>query len=99
MRRSLKEELERFRSEALHLLRTDRRLLALMLVSAATEAAMYAFVIEWTPALTLDGRVHGGEGLVFTTFMLCYMGGATLCARHSCTAGPPTSDLPGATTS
>jgi len=51
--------------------------LLLMLGSACTEAAMYSFVIEWTPALTTSNS-RPPLGLVFAAFMLSYMAGSTL---------------------
>lgn len=64
-------------AEAAGLLASDRLLLTIMVVAAATESAMYAFVIEWTPALTVggDGPPHG---LVFSCFMIAYMTGSTI---------------------
>jgi len=51
--------------------------LLLMVASACTEAAMYSFVIEWTPTLTtpLTSPPHG---LIFSAFMVAYMCGSTL---------------------
>uniref|UniRef100_A0A7S2BU15 Molybdate-anion transporter n=1 Tax=Haptolina brevifila TaxID=156173 RepID=A0A7S2BU15_9EUKA len=63
--------------EALRCLWNDGLLLAIMLVSAMTESAMYAFVIEWTPVLTVNG-VGPPHGLVFSCFMIAYMAGSTL---------------------
>ena len=51
--------------------------LLLMLGSACTEAAMYSFVIEWTPALT-TANTTPPHGLVFAAFLTAYMIGATL---------------------
>jgi MFS family permease len=51
--------------------------LLLMAGSAFTEAAMYSFVIEWTPALTTSSS-HPPHGIVFSAFMLAFMGGSTL---------------------
>jgi len=56
--------------------------LILMLGSACTEAAMYAFVIEWTPALSSDIS-DPPEGLVFTALMLAYMAGSILAGWAS----------------
>ena len=62
-------------AEALRRMRSDGLLLTIMVVSAMTESAMYAFVIEWTPALTVgvNGPPHG---LVFSCFMIAYMMGS-----------------------
>ena len=54
---------------AFHRMRSDPVLIAILVVSAATEAAMYAFVIEWTPVLTIDG-VGPPHGIVFSCFMV-----------------------------
>ena len=70
--------------QALHTMRHDSLLMAIMVVSAATESAMYAFVIEWTPALTI-GDVGPPHGIVFSAFMVAYMAGSTIygiAARH-----------------
>ena len=64
-------------AEALGRMRSDGLLLTIMIVSAATESAMYAFVIEWTPALTV-GDVSPPHGLVFSCFMISYMAGSIL---------------------
>eukprot|EP00966_Prymnesium_polylepis_P088701 2052653-Prymnesium_polylepis.1 len=38
---------------------------------------MYAFVLEWTPALTtLDS--HPPYGVIFSAFMVAYMGGSVV---------------------
>jgi len=60
---------------ALAVLREDRLLQLLMAVSSAVESAMYAFIFEWTPALSHAGRTPP-HGLVFACFMLCYMMGS-----------------------
>ena len=68
-------------------MRSDGLLLTIMIVSAATESAMYAFVIEWTPALTV-GDVSPPHGLVFSCFMISYMGGSILFGLLSAHASP-----------
>lgn len=60
---------------ALTMLRDDAVLQLLMVISSAVEAAMYAFIFEWTPALSHAGR-SPPHGLVFACFMLCYMMGS-----------------------
>jgi MFS family permease len=64
--------------EALGRMGNDKLLLTIMVVSAATESAMYAFVIEWTPALTLPSGEGPPHGLVFSCFMIAYMAGSIL---------------------
>jgi len=62
---------------SLRTLTGDPVLLALMCITSATEAAMYAFVLEWTPALTtLDS--HPPYGVIFSAFMVAYMGGSVV---------------------
>ena len=68
--------------EALKLLASDKLLLTIMVVAAATESAMYAFVIEWTPALTTDTYTPP-HGMVFSCFMIAYMSGSTIFGLFS----------------
>jgi len=63
--------------DALYAMSSDGLLMTIMVVSAATESAMYAFVIEWTPVLTIEGA-SPPHGLVFSCFMIAYMAGSTL---------------------
>lgn len=63
--------------EALRVVWRNKTLLTIMMCSACTESAMYAFVIEWTPALTV-GEFSPPHGLVFSSFMICYMAGSTI---------------------
>ena len=44
--------------------------------SSTFESAMYIFVFLWTPALA--GADEPPEGLIFSTFMVCVMGGSCL---------------------
>jgi hypothetical protein len=64
-------------SEAVTWMCTHPIAVTLMCGSACTEAAMYSFVIEWTPALT-SPKSRPPLGLVFSSFMLAYMAGSTL---------------------
>ena len=61
--------------------------------SACTEAAMYSFVIEWTPALTTS-LTHPPCGLVFSAFMVAYMSGSTLVTWLASIAATPSAVLP-----
>lgn len=69
-------------AHALKVLSDDPVLLLLMVVSSVFEAAMYAFIFEWTPALSHAGR-SPPLGLIFACFMLAYMAGANLYPRLS----------------
>ena len=75
-------------SQAVERLRSDSLLLTLMVVSACTESAMYAFVIEWTPALTLEGYGSPPHGVVFSCFMIAYMAGSVIFGILSSTVAP-----------
>ena len=61
---------------ALEHLSHDPLLLLFMACSATMESAMYAFVLEWTPAV---GSTAGEAplGIIFAAFMVAYMGGST----------------------
>ena len=48
----------------------------------------YAFVIEWTPALTLPSGDGPPHGLVFSCFMIAYMAGSVLFGLLSPHASP-----------
>ena len=52
----------------------DWRLMTIMVIASCTESAMYAFVIEWTPALT-TASYSPPHGVVFSCFMIAYMAG------------------------
>ena len=47
----------------------------LLMVSSLVEASMYAFIFEWTPALTTEDR-SPPLGIIFSCFMLAYMMGS-----------------------
>lgn len=64
--------------EALSTIKSDYMLVTIMLVSATTESAMYVFVIEWTPALTLPGNTAPPYGIIFSCFMIAYMSGTVI---------------------
>ena len=53
-------------------------LLLLMAASSTMEGAMYAFVLEWTPAVSSTAG-KPPLGIIFAAFMVAYMGGST-CA-------------------
>ena len=75
-RRRKDEELEEGSELYLRELDHAHRLLQLLMaISSAVESAMYAFIFEWTPALSHAGRTPP-HGLVFACFMLCYMMGS-----------------------
>jgi len=56
----------------------DRRVLLLGGVTSCFEAAMYAFVFEWTPALTAPGAPKPPYGEIFAAMMICCAGGTRL---------------------
>jgi len=60
-------------------MREQPLLFVLMAISSATESAMYAFVLEWTPALTTPST-RPPYGLIFSCFMVAYMAGSTTFA-------------------
>jgi len=63
--------------QGLKLLRSDSKVLLCGLVQSFFEGAMYAFVFEWTPALTpQDGTPP--YGTIFASFMVCCMAGSQL---------------------
>ena len=66
-------------AEARSRLAAEPLLWLLMAASATMEGAMYAFVLEWTPAV---GSTAGKPplGVIFATFMVAYMGGSTCVA-------------------
>mmetsp|Transcript_10869 Transcript_10869/g.32951 ORF Transcript_10869/g.32951 Transcript_10869/m.32951 type:complete len:483 (+) Transcript_10869:123-1571(+) len=70
----LKESLTR----GLALLARDRRVLLVGLVTSCFEAAMYAFVFEWTPALTAPDAPRPPYGEIFAAMMMCCAGGTRL---------------------
>jgi len=63
--------------DAVWLLGRDRRMWLLGLVVACFEGSMYAFVFNWTPALSSE-QVPPPYGLIFALFMMACMCGASL---------------------
>lgn len=64
-------------TEAWELMRADRRIMLLGAMQALFEAAMYAFVFLWTPALSPSGEVIP-HGVIFAIFMCAAMVGTAL---------------------
>ena len=61
--------------EALHWLKTDRKILLVGAQQALFEGAMYTFVFMWTPTLEVNGAKIP-HGLIFAAFMVsCSLGG------------------------
>ncbi|KAJ8604880.1 hypothetical protein CTAYLR_010419 [Chrysophaeum taylorii] len=58
-----------------HAVARDSRILLLGGVSACFEAAMYAFVFEWTPSLKVEGAPDPPYGEIFSIMMLACMCG------------------------
>lgn len=60
----------------------DARLLYLGAIAACFEAAMYAFIFEWTPALATESGAEGppNVGEIFSIMMLSCTAGASLFA-------------------
>lgn len=56
----------------------DRRILIIGAVSALFELAMYSFVFEWTPAITIEGSAKPPYGEIFSIMMLCCMCGTRI---------------------
>jgi len=74
---------------AFRVLLGDRLLMLLMMVSSLVEGSMYAFIFEWTPALTTEDR-KPPLGIIFSCFMLAYMIGTSAFAivmRGACQKG------------
>jgi len=63
--------------EAIGCVQRDRRVLLLGVVVACFEGAMFAFVFNWTPALE-DKSSPPPLGLIFSTFMMACMCGASI---------------------
>ena len=63
-------------AEGLARLATDPLLLLLMTVASTMEAAMYAFVLEWTPAVASSAGAPP-LGIIFAAYMVAFMGGST----------------------
>jgi len=53
------------------------RISAIGLVQACFEGSMYAFVLKWTPALSIEGAPRPPHGIVFSTLMMCCMMGSS----------------------
>lgn len=58
------------------------------LVVACFEGSMYAFVINWTPALALPGATQPPHGLVFSSLMMACMIGSCVFSSLSAHANP-----------
>mmetsp|Transcript_19926 Transcript_19926/g.46672 ORF Transcript_19926/g.46672 Transcript_19926/m.46672 type:complete len:210 (+) Transcript_19926:201-830(+) len=73
--------------EALRLLRRDRRVCALGLVVACFEGSIYAFVFNWTPALSSKAWPPP-EGVILSLFMMACMCGASASTLMAPTVKP-----------
>mmetsp|Transcript_77770 Transcript_77770/g.251705 ORF Transcript_77770/g.251705 Transcript_77770/m.251705 type:complete len:504 (+) Transcript_77770:46-1557(+) len=69
--------------DAVWLLGRDRRMWLLGLVVACFEGSMYAFVFNWTPALTEEGAPKPPYGHIFATFMAMSMLGSQAFSLES----------------
>eukprot|EP00927_Polykrikos_kofoidii_P025628 TRINITY_DN22994_c0_g1_i1.p1 TRINITY_DN22994_c0_g1~~TRINITY_DN22994_c0_g1_i1.p1 ORF type:complete len:471 (-),score=44.75 TRINITY_DN22994_c0_g1_i1:31-1443(-) len=74
-------------SQAVTLLVSDCRVWVLGIISSGFEGAMYAFVFHWTPALHSE-TVPPPHGLIFATFMMACMCGASATTIMSNTYTP-----------
>jgi len=71
---------------AITAIKTDKRVLLLGLAQSLFEGSMYVFVLEWTPALTIDENVDKNDssnppiphGFIFACFMVAVMIGSNL---------------------
>lgn len=67
-------------------IRTDKKVLFLGLIQSLFEGSMYVFVLEWTPALTIDTNVNKEDssnppiphGYIFAAYMVAVMIGSNL---------------------
>ena len=75
-------------TKGLLLLARDRRVLLVGLVCSCFEAAMYAFVFEWTPALTAANAPRPPYGEIFAAMMLCCAAGTRLFGFLAESRGP-----------
>ena len=66
----------------------DRRVALVGAVSSCFEGAMYAFVFEWTPAVTPPGGDKPPYGEIFSVMMICCMAG-TRCFGILAAKQPP----------
>jgi MFS family permease len=73
---------------ALRALISDWKLASIGIIIACFEGSMYAFIINWTPALSIDGAPTPPHGLVFSTMMMCCMMGASLFSFFSAKTNP-----------
>lgn len=73
--------------DACQCLAKDTRVLVLGLVVACFEGAMYAFVLNWTPALESE-EIPPPHGLIFATFMMACMCGASIATITNSIIGP-----------
>jgi len=65
--------------QALKLVVQDRNMLSLCFVQSLFEAAMYCFVLNWTPAMETDVKAAEDElGIIFSVFMVCCLCGSQL---------------------
>lgn len=55
---------------------SNPRICALGVAVTGFESAMYAFVFNWTPTLTVDGAPSPPHGLIFSGFMMACMCGS-----------------------
>eukprot|EP00299_Pterocystis_sp_00344_P002389 c12700_g1_i1.p1 GENE.c12700_g1_i1~~c12700_g1_i1.p1 ORF type:complete len:459 (+),score=113.44 c12700_g1_i1:3-1379(+) len=63
---------------AVELCRRNKNILLTGMIQSLFEGSMYTFVFFWTPALKTDEDEDPPYGLIFATFMVCCMGGASL---------------------
>jgi len=77
--------------KGLQLICRDKRVLLLGFISACFEAAMYAFVFEWTPAVTdpSPGAPKPPYGEIFSVMMICCMAGTRIFTILVETGMPP----------
>jgi len=75
-------------------LAADHRLVALMVVVTGFESATYAFIFNWTPALTEGVAVPPALGSVFATLMLAYTSGSLAFQLLVTPSGAGTSATP-----
>ncbi len=65
-------------------IKTDRKVLFLGLIQSLFEGSMYVFVLEWTPALTIEGNRTDSanppipHGFIFAAYMVAVMIGSNL---------------------
>lgn len=63
--------------KAVHVIRTDKKVLLIGMISALFEGSMYTFVFLWTPILSAaDPETHLPFGVIFAVFMVSCMGGS-----------------------